>query len=125
MPPHIALISLAASLLMLTACAEAPFGYAKDRCLGAQNQCRNACIGIDNGPAQAACYAQCQDRQQQCYTVGDDGRGSSLSQERMIGDTRAETDKQADYERWKAQKEKEKQNTEETSDGDGSADTED
>jgi|GEM_PF-1537901 len=97
---------------LLTACASNTYGngvfsYSKDRCLGAYNQCRNNCPSIDSGPAQSACYERCLDRQSQCYSVGDDGAGSSLSQESLIGYSKSQEEKEAEYQRWKANKEKE------------------
>ncbi len=100
-------ISLIGAVLALTAgCSSAPFGYAQDRCLGAHNQCRNNCKDMPFGGAQSACYDRCLARETQCYATGDDGAGSTLSQESLMGLSRSEAEKQAEYERWKAQKER-------------------
>ena len=88
-------------------CSVAPFGYAQDRCVGSYNQCRNNCKDAQFGGAQTSCYDRCLARESQCYATGDDGAGSTLSQESLIGLSRSEAEKQADYERWKAQKERE------------------
>jgi len=107
----IPVISLFAFFLMATGCTTPPFSYSSDRCLGSYNQCSNSCASIQNGPAQSACYQRCTDRQSTCYTAGDDGAGSSLAQESLIGLKKSEAEKQADYERWKANKEKENAET--------------
>ena len=97
----------AVMLISLAGCA-APFSYAEDRCLGSYNQCRNSCPSIDSGPAQSACFERCLSRQSQCYAVGDDAVGSSLSQDALIGYSRSEAQKQADFEAWKSKKAREK-----------------
>ncbi len=102
---QIALITTLAALA--SGCSLPPFGYAQDRCVGAYNQCRNSCKDMPFGGAQSSCYDRCLDRETQCYATGDDGAGSSLSQESLMGVSRSEAEKQADYERWKAQKERE------------------
>lgn len=97
-----------AGFVVAVGCAGAPFSYTSDRCLGAYNQCRNQCPSIEYGEAQAACFDRCLAREQQCYAVGDDGAGSSAAQDELIGDKRDRAEKQADFERWKAQKERER-----------------
>ncbi len=105
--PKSSLLTIILAPLFLSACAGPPFSYAEDRCVGSANQCRSSCIGINDGPAQAACYARCQDRESTCYSTGYDGVGSSLSEESLIGLKKSEAEKQADYERWKAKKARE------------------
>ncbi len=100
-------IPLFVFLLGLTIGCAAPFSYSADRCLGAYNQCRNACKDIDSGPAQSACYERCSERETLCYSSGDDGAGSSLSQESLIGLSRKEAEKEAGYRAWKAERERE------------------
>lgn len=90
--------------LILSSCTSAPFSYAEDRCLGSANQCRTSCIGLNDGAVQSACYATCQDREAACYATGYDGTGSALSEEELIGIARSEAEKEADYQRWKAEK---------------------
>ena len=92
----------------MSACSSGPFSYAQDRCVGAYNQCRNNCKDYGDGSAQGACYDRCLERETQCYASGDDGAGSTLSQESLIGYSRSEAEKQRDYERWRANREKEK-----------------
>lgn len=101
-------VAAAVCFIAIAGCAETPFGYSSDRCLGAYNQCRNQCPSIESGDAQAACYDRCLAREQQCYAVGDDGAGSSMAQDRLIGDQRDRADKEAEFERWKARKERER-----------------
>lgn len=96
------------SLAFLASCVSSPFSYSEDRCLGSYNQCRNSCKDMPFGGAQSACYDRCLTRESQCYASGDDGAGSSLSQESLIGRSRAEAEKEEGYQRWKAQKEKER-----------------
>jgi len=101
--------AIAALTVLASACSQPLFGYAQDRCVGAYNQCRNSCKDMPFGGAQSSCYDRCLDRETQCYATGDDGAGSSLSQESLMGVSRSEAEKQADYERWKAQKERERE----------------
>lgn len=97
----------AAGFIAIAGCAETPFSYSSDRCLGSYNQCRNQCPSIESGGAQAACHDRCLARERQCYAIGDDGAGSSIAQDRLIGDKRDQAGKQAGFERWKAQRERE------------------
>ena len=99
---------------MAAGCSTPLFGYAQDRCVGAYNQCRNSCKDMPFGGAQSACYDRCLNRETQCYGTGDDGAGSTLSQEGLMGESRSEAEKQADYERWKAQREREREEGGET-----------
>lgn len=85
------------------------FGYSKDRCLGSYNQCRNDCLNAPSGAASAACYDRCLAAENRCYATGDDGARSTLSQEDLIGRARDTEEKQADYERWKTRRDKERE----------------
>lgn len=98
----------AAASLFLAACSTAPFGYSEDRCLGEHNQCQTACTNIDNGSARAACIERCYDNESRCYASGPSGDGSSLATDRAIGAARSQAEKEAAYERWKAQRERER-----------------
>lgn len=98
------LVSLA--LLPLTAaCIGEPFGYASDRCAGSHNICQTECTSIDDGPARSACVQRCYDRESQCYATGYEG--SSTAVDRAVGEARTEAEKEADFQRWKAQRAKE------------------
>lgn len=99
---------------VLTACSPNNYGggvagYSRDRCAGSYNQCRNDCLNAPDGAASAACYDRCLASESRCYTVGDDGARSTLSQDDLIGRARDAEEKQADYERWKARRDKERE----------------
>ena len=94
-------------VLSLAACASAPFGYADDRCLGVANQCQSSCVGIDNGPARAACAEQCFTRETQCYARGDADSYSPISEQHLIGDKKSEKEKEEAYADWKATRDRE------------------
>jgi len=105
---HLALSAAAlAAALFLSGCASPPFSYAEDRCLGQQNQCRNQCASVGQGPARASCEQRCLTLEDRCYASGADGAASSLAEERLIGDLRDEAEKEAAFEAWKARKERE------------------
>lgn len=96
----------------LSACAANDYGdgifsYSKDRCLGAYNQCANGCKDAPYGGAQAACFDRCLARQSQCYTMGDDGAGSTLAQDSLIDRAKTLEEKAAAYEEWRARKARE------------------
>lgn len=97
-----------AAVALLAGCTSAPFSYAEDRCLGGHNQCRTQCISIDAGPARSACEQRCLMREDRCYVSGDDGTGSSLAQESLIGAARSEAEKEAAFEEWKRRRERER-----------------
>ena len=81
------------------------FGYAEDRCLGSHNQCQTGCASIQSGPARSACMDRCLLQEDRCYATGDDGVGSSIAQDSLIKRSRTAAEKQADYERWRANRE--------------------
>lgn len=93
------------ALLLTAACAGEPFGYAADRCQGAHNQCQTDCAGLDDGPARAACIGRCYDRETQCYATGDEG--SSIAVDRAAGAAQTQAEKEADFQRWKAERARE------------------
>jgi len=99
-----------AGFLFVSGCASEPFGYADDRCVGSYNQCASSCAQIGDGPARAACEDRCYSSETRCYGAGDEG--TALSVGRSIGEARSERQKQEDYERWKAARDKEKQDAE-------------
>jgi len=101
-------IPAAVAFLLLASCSTTPFGYSGDRCQGEHNQCQSACADIDNGSARAACIERCYDNESRCYASGPSGDGSSLATDRAIGAARSRAEKEAAYERWKAQKERER-----------------
>lgn len=102
------ILPIAAASLWVAACSSAPFSYSEDRCLGEHNQCQNACLDIDNGPARSACIERCHENESRCYASGPTGEGSSLATDKAIGAARTRAEKEAAYERWKAQKERER-----------------
>jgi len=85
------------------------FGYSRDRCVGSYNQCRNNCLDAPDGASSAACYDRCLASETRCYATGDEGAQSTLSQESLIGRARDAEEKQAEYERWKARRDKERE----------------
>ena len=105
--PNLTFAGAAATALLLSACASPPFSYAEDRCLGQQNQCRNQCASVGNGPARAACEQRCFTLEDRCYASGADGGSSSLAEEALIKDLRDEAEKEAAYRAWKARKARE------------------
>ena len=114
-------ITALAGFGLLAACAtnnygNGVFGYSKDRCAGSYNQCRNDCLNAPSGAASAACYDRCLTAENRCYASGDDGARSTLSQESLIGRARDAEEKQADYERWKARRDKEREEGENAGD---------
>lgn len=111
------ILLIAAAPLWLAACSSAPFSYAEDRCLGEHNQCQNTCLDIDTGPARSACIERCYDNENRCYATGATGEGSSLATDQAIGAARSRAEKEAAYERWKAQKERERAAAEAEADG--------
>ncbi len=94
----------------LGACASGPlpFGYADDRCTGQQNQCQLDCSGLDDGPARSACIQRCFSVENTCYASGHDGSGSSNAVDRAAGEARSRAEREAEYERWKAQRDKQR-----------------
>ena len=84
------------------------FSYSKDRCLGSNNQCRNECSSAPDPSVQSACIQRCQSSQSQCYAMGDDGRGSSLSQDSLIDRAKSESEKEEAYQAYKARKARER-----------------
>lgn len=101
-------------LSLAAGCAGAPFSYAEDRCTGSHNQCQTACTGIDNGPARSACIERCYTQEDRCRMTGDDGVGSSLAEESLIGRGRTQSEKEAEYRRWKSQRDRERAEAGET-----------
>lgn len=91
--------------LLSAACVGEPLGYAADRCQGAHNQCQTDCTGLDDGPARAACIGRCYDRETQCYASGYEG--SSIAVDRAAGAARTQAEKEADFQRWKAERARE------------------
>ena len=98
---------IASVLPTLAACTSEPFSYTEDRCLGQYNQCRTDCLDADEFGARYACAERCLDRESRCYASGPDSVGSSLAQDALIARQLDEKEKQADFERYKAQKERE------------------
>lgn len=90
------------------ACSTAPFGYAEDRCVGQQNQCQADCTGLDDGPARSACIQRCYATENTCYASGYDGSGSAMSIDSAVGKSRTEAQKEADYEAWRAKRQRER-----------------
>lgn len=104
----ISIAGLAAAALCACASSPLPFGYADDRCTGQQNQCQLDCSGLDDGPARSACIQRCFSVENTCYASGYDGSGSSSAVDRAVGDARSRAEREAEFERWKAQIEKER-----------------
>ncbi|MFQ5563660.1 MAG: hypothetical protein ACE5FO_08835 [Parvularculaceae bacterium] len=102
----IGFVSGAAAVLLLSACVYPPFDYAEDRCQGAHNQCQLSCTEINEGPARSACMQRCLSQEDRCYLTGDDS-ASTIAVDRAIGEARSRAEKEAAFERWKAQKERE------------------
>lgn len=99
------MLSAVLAPLLTAACAGEPFGFAADRCQGAHNQCQTDCTGLDDGPARGACIQRCYDRETQCYASGYEG--SSIAVDRAAGAARSQAEKEADFQRWKAERERE------------------
>ncbi len=100
--------SAAAFVILAAGCSSAPFGYAENRCTGQHNQCQTDCLGLKDGPARAACIQRCYDVENRCLTLGYDGSGSSLAIDQAVGAARSQAQKEADYEAWRAQQQREK-----------------
>lgn len=98
-------LAVALAPLVSIACAGEPFGFAADRCQGAHNQCQTDCSSLDDGPARGACIERCYDRESQCYASGYEG--SSIAVDRAAGAARTQAEKEADFQRWKAERERE------------------
>jgi hypothetical protein len=105
--------ALAAAALASCSSGPLPFGYADDRCSGQQNQCQLDCSGLDDGPARSACIQRCFSVEDTCYASGYDGSGSSSAVDRAVGDARSRAEREAEYERWKAQRDRERAEEEE------------
>ena len=103
---HAIVFAITASLL--SACAGPPFSYAEDRCTGSYNQCRLTCTEIRQGGAQSACFSRCLDRESQCRATGDDGVGSSLAQDDLIGRAQTDREKEQAFQAFKARKQRER-----------------
>ena len=108
-----AALSCFAAGVLLAACASNDYGdgvfsYAKDRCLGSYNQCRNDCLRASDPAVEAACFQRCYDAQNQCRAIGEDGKGSSLAQESSIGRARTQYEKEAAFRAYKARKVRER-----------------
>ncbi|MEX6633715.1 hypothetical protein [Hyphococcus lacteus] len=99
--------------IFLSACTSAPFGYAENRCTGQQNQCQADCTGLNDGPARSACIQRCYNTENTCSTTGYNGNGSSMAIDDAIGASKSRAEKEADYERWRTEKMRER--AEETS----------
>ena len=110
---NLAAIFITATLAVaLTGCSSTPFSsgpfnYADERCTGQQNQCQRDCTGIDSGPARSACIERCLDVENACYANGYSGDGSSMAIDAAVGASRSRAQMEADYERWKAAKDRE------------------
>lgn len=94
--------------LLLTACVSAPFSYSEDRCLGSYNQCRTSCTSVPDGAAQSACFSRCLDSERQCRATGNEGAGSNLAQDSLIGRAQTEREKEAAFREYKARKVRER-----------------
>lgn len=109
----------ASGLAFAAACANgavtAPFSYAEDRCRGGHNQCQAACTDLNDGPARAACIEQCLRAEDQCYASGDPG--SALAVDSAVGAARSRDQKEADFQRWKAQKRRAEESAEKSQAG--------
>lgn len=57
----------------LASCASGPYQEKEGmaRCIAAADDCSRRCVGVDNGPARAACEDQCRAQADACYV----GRG--------------------------------------------------
>lgn len=95
-------------VMMLAACASAPFGYADNRCTGQQNQCQSDCADLDDGPGRSACIQRCYSVENTCSTSGYDGSGSTLAVDSGVAASRSRAEKEAAYEAWRAKKARER-----------------
>jgi hypothetical protein len=102
---RIAIFAALALPLLIGGCIGEPFGYAEDRCLGAHNQCQTDCTDLDDGPARSACIERCYQRESECYATG--YQGSSIAVDRAVGAARTQAEKEAAFQRWKAQRARE------------------
>lgn len=103
------LISYAAPLFIFAAgCTSAPFSYAEDRCTGQHNACQTGCTNLDDGAARSACIQRCYAVENTCRTTGHDGSGSSLAVDSGAGAARTQKQKEAAYEEWRANRQREK-----------------
>lgn len=89
-------------------CSSAPFGYAENRCTGQHNACQADCAGLDDGQARAACIQRCYAVEDRCTTSGYDGTGSSLAVDQGVGAAKSRKEKEADYEEWRAKRQRER-----------------
>ena len=102
-------VIFATALFGLTAagCSTPLFGYAEDRCTGQHNACQASCTNLDDGAARSACIQRCYAVENRCRTSGYDGTGSSLAVDSGVGAARSQKEKEAAYEEWRAQRQRE------------------
>lgn len=93
---------------VVSGCVGEPFSYSADRCNGAYNQCVNTCKDAPFGGAQSACFDRCLANESQCYSIGPNGDGSTLAEESLISVARSQAEKEADFQRWKARRDRER-----------------
>ncbi|WP_428408607.1 hypothetical protein [Hyphococcus sp.] len=93
---------------LVAGCSSAPFGYAENRCTGQQNACQADCASLDDGPARSACIQRCYSVEDRCTTSGYDGTGSSLAVDQGVGAAKSRREKEADYEEWRAKRQRER-----------------
>lgn len=114
---------IAAIILTLVAgCISEPFSYTEDRCLGQYNQCRLACTESEQFGAEIACFDRCLAQESRCYNTGPESGGTSLAQDALIGRKLSEEEKKADFERYKAQKERDAAGAESAAAAEGTED---
>ncbi|WP_375202498.1 hypothetical protein [Hyphococcus sp.] len=89
-------------------CSSAPFSYASDRCTGQHNACQAGCTDLDDGAARSACIQRCYAVEDRCRSSGYDGTGSSLAVDSGVGAARSQEEKEAAYEEWRAQRQRER-----------------
>ena len=108
MTPLFARAGALAVFLLIAACASPPFNYAQDRCQGGHNQCQAQCASLNDGPARSACQQRCLTVEDRCYISGEPAAGSTLAEESLIRRARTQEEKEAAYEVWKTQRERDR-----------------
>ena len=70
--------------------------------------CQTDCASLDDGQARSACIQRCYAVEDRCTTSGYDGTGSSLAVDQGVGAAKSRKEKEADYEEWRAKRQRER-----------------
>ena len=104
----IRVFSAALISIFAAGCSSAPFSYAEDRCTGQHNSCQTDCASLDDGAARSACIQRCYAVENTCRASGYDGTGSSLAVDSGVGAAQSQKEKEAAYEEWRANRQRER-----------------